>query len=106
MPRFDRSHTDDLAAYIKASPTPYHACAEAGRRLEAAGFRRLAETEEWPLGEIGAYYTVRDGSIIAWRVNDPDIDGFRIFGAHTDTPAFKVCPTRPGSTATSPSPGG
>lgn len=91
MPRFDRSHTDDLAAYIKASPTPYHACAEAGRRLEAAGFRRLDEAGEWPR-ETGGYYAVRDGSIIAWRANAPGIDGFRIFGAHTDTPAFKVKP--------------
>lgn len=92
MPRFDRSHTDDLAAFIQASPTPYHACAEAGRRLEAAGFERLAETDEWPLGETGAHYTVRDGSIIAWRVNRPEIEAFRIFGAHTDTPTFKVKP--------------
>jgi aspartyl aminopeptidase len=92
MPRFDRSHTDDLAAFIKAAPTPYHACDEAGRRLEAAGFRRLAETDEWPAGEHGGYYTVRDGSIIAWRLDAADIDRFRIFGAHTDSPAFKVKP--------------
>ncbi|HEU5128946.1 MAG TPA: M18 family aminopeptidase [Glycomyces sp.] len=91
MTRFDRAHTDDLAAFIKAGPTPYHACAEAGRRLEAAGFRRLAETEEWP-AEPGGYYVVRDGSIIAWRMESGDADGFRIFGAHTDTPTLKVKP--------------
>ncbi|MCC3765746.1 M18 family aminopeptidase [Glycomyces sp. TRM65418] len=91
MPRFDRSHTDDLAAFIKAAPTPYHACAEAGRRLEAAGFRRLAETDAWPV-DLGGYYVVRDGSIVAWRVNGEDCDAFRIFGAHTDTPTFKVKP--------------
>jgi len=91
MPRFDRSHTDDLAAFIQASPTPYHACAEAGRLLEAAGFRRLAETDDWPVA-VGGYYTVRDGSIIAWRINGEDYDSFRIFGAHTDTPTFKVKP--------------
>ncbi|SDD30011.1 M18 family aminopeptidase [Glycomyces harbinensis] len=91
MPRFDRSHTDDLAAFIQAAPTAYHACAEAGRRLEAAGFRRLAETDAWPL-DPGGYYTVRDGSIIAWRLNGGDHDAFRIFGAHTDTPTFKVKP--------------
>ncbi|MEU6858911.1 M18 family aminopeptidase [Glycomyces sp. NPDC046736] len=91
MPRFDRSHTDDLAAFIQASPTPYHACAEAGRRLEAAGFARLAETDPWPV-EPGGYYAVRDGSIIAWRINGAEYDSFRIFGAHTDTPTFKVKP--------------
>lgn len=91
MPRFDRSHTDDLAAYIRASPTPYHACAEAGRRLEAAGFVRLGEADEWPV-DPGGYYTVRDGSIIAWRIDAEAYDSFRIFGAHTDTPTFKVKP--------------
>jgi aspartyl aminopeptidase len=90
MPRFDRSHTDDLAAFIEASPTPYHACAEAGRRLEAAGFARLDEKDAWPAAD-GGYYTVRDGSIIAWR-KDGAFDAFRIFGAHTDTPTFKVKP--------------
>ncbi|THV42836.1 M18 family aminopeptidase [Glycomyces buryatensis] len=90
MPIFDRSHTTDLAGFIEASPTPYHACAEAARRLEAAGFRRLAETDEW-LDEPGGYYVVRDGSLIAWRAGE-DITGFRIFGAHTDTPTFKVKP--------------
>jgi aspartyl aminopeptidase len=91
MPRFDRSHTDDLAAFIKAAPTPYHACAEVGRRLEAAGFRRLAETDVWPV-DPGGYYAVRDGSIIAWRIDDEAYDAFRIFGAHTDSPTFKVKP--------------
>ena len=32
----------DLLAFIDASPTPYHAVAETMRRLEAAGFARLA----------------------------------------------------------------
>ncbi|MEV3934469.1 M18 family aminopeptidase [Glycomyces sp. NPDC049804] len=94
MPRFDRSHTDDLAAYIKASPTPYHACAEAGRRLEAAGFERLDETRDWDDydSEATGQYVVRDGSIIAWREPEYVPESVRIFGAHTDTPAFKVKP--------------
>lgn len=93
MPRFDRSHTDDLAEFIRLSPTPYHACAVAGARLEKAGFRRLEETERWPT-DLGAYYVVRDGSIIAWRMDErhEEASGLRIFGAHTDTPTFKVKP--------------
>ncbi|WP_100446469.1 M18 family aminopeptidase [Glycomyces xiaoerkulensis] len=91
MPRFDRSHTDDLAEYIGRSPTPYHACAVAADRLEAAGFRLLREVDAWP-SEAGGYYTVRDGSIIAWRLGGRVADGFRIFGAHTDSPTLKVKP--------------
>ena len=41
---------------------------------------------------MGGYYTVRDGSIVAWRINGDEYDAFRIFGAHTDTPTFKVKP--------------
>ncbi|GAB3221615.1 M18 family aminopeptidase [Glycomyces halotolerans] len=91
MPRFDRSHTDDLAEFIRLSPTPYHACAVAGARLEEAGFRRLRETDEWPR-EPGGYYVIRDGSIIAWRAGGEKPSGFRVFGAHTDSPTFKVKP--------------
>ena len=95
MPRFDRSHTDDLAEFIRLSPTPYHACAATGARLEEAGFRRLDERDEWPR-EPGGYYAVRDGSLIAWRLREEHLRGasagFRIFGAHTDSPTFKVKP--------------
>ncbi len=37
----------DLLSYIDRSPTPYHAVTESARRLEAAGFRRLLETDAW-----------------------------------------------------------
>jgi len=39
----------DLLAYIDRSPTPYHAVAETVRRLRAADFRELSETEVWEL---------------------------------------------------------
>ena len=37
-----------LFAYLHASPSPYHAVANAVARLEEAGFRRLDEREPWP----------------------------------------------------------
>ncbi|MFC4333644.1 M18 family aminopeptidase [Salininema proteolyticum] len=93
MAVFDVAHTKDLAEFIHASPSPYHACANAADRLEAAGYRELDEAAAWP-HEPGAYYVVKDGSIIAWRVDDPAQfqNGFRIFGAHTDSPILKVKP--------------
>jgi aspartyl aminopeptidase len=93
MPRFDRSHTDDLAEFIHDSPTPYHACGVSAERLDAAGFQHLRETDAWPT-EAGGYYAIRDGSIIAWRLAEPGQAerGFRIFGAHTDSPTLKVKP--------------
>ena len=36
---------DGLAAFLDASPTPFHACASAAALLETAGFTALAETD-------------------------------------------------------------
>jgi aspartyl aminopeptidase len=83
----------DLAAFIEASPSSYHAAAEVARRVENAGFARLAETDAWP-DAPGRYVVVRDGAVIAWVV--PQGAGpttpFHILGAHTDSPAFKLKP--------------
>ena len=85
--RFDRTHTDDLIEFIGASPSPYHAAANVAERLEAAGFRRLVETAAWD-GEAGGRYVLRGGAIVAWYVPEGTevTRGFRIFGAHTDSP--------------------
>lgn len=88
-----RAHIEDLAGYVVGSPDPYHAVAEAGRRLTAAGFTQLDETAAWELGP-GGWFVIRDGSLIAWRLGE-DVrpgTGWRIIGSHTDSPTFKVKP--------------
>ncbi|MCW2865426.1 MAG: aminopeptidase [Actinoallomurus sp.] len=98
-PRFDGEHTDDLAAFIAASPSPYHAVTSVAERLDDAGFVRVAETDAWT-GETGGRYVVRGGAIVAWFVADgarPETP-FRIVGAHTDSPNLRVKP-RPDSGA-------
>ncbi len=86
-------HIDDLAEFVRASPSSFHAADEAGRRLVDSGFTELAEHDEWP-GEPGRYVVARDGAVIAWvvpagvRATTP----FRIVGAHTDSPGFKLKP--------------
>ena len=59
------SVADGLAAFLDASPTPFHACAGAAGLLEAAGFVRLAETGV--ARGSGRHYLIRDGSLVAWR---------------------------------------
>ncbi|WP_440711454.1 M18 family aminopeptidase [Herbiconiux sp. YIM B11900] len=89
-------HLDDFADFLRASPSSYHAAAETARRLEAAGSTRLDETAEWTdaAASPGRFHVVRDGAIIAWSV--PATAGpatpFRILGAHTDSPGFKLKP--------------
>src|SRR5699024_6634185 len=86
-------YTDDLAAFITASPSSYHAAAEVARRLDDEGFTPLAENEEWPT-QPGGYYVLRDGALIAWLqpASAGPTTGFRVLGAHTDSPGFKLKP--------------
>jgi aspartyl aminopeptidase len=85
----------DLLAYIDRSPTPYHAVGETTRRLEAAGYREAAEAELWELGPGERRYAVRsEGSLVAFEVGatSPAEGGFRVVGAHTDSPNLRVKP--------------
>lgn len=83
----------DLLRFIDAAPSPYHAVAEVSRRLDAAGFRRLDEADAWEPG-AGAHYVVRGGSVVAWVLDAGSRvpDGFRIVGAHTDSPNLRIKP--------------
>jgi aspartyl aminopeptidase len=87
------AHIQDLGAYVSASPSSFHAVAEAGRRLLAAGFTELRENEAWT-GGPGRHFVLRDGALIAWVVPDEagPTTGFHILGAHTDSPSFKLKP--------------
>ncbi|MFF2941356.1 M18 family aminopeptidase [Streptomyces niveus] len=91
--RFDRGHTDDLMTFLAASPTPYHAVANAAERLEKAGFRQVQETDAWER-TTGGKYVLRGGALIAWYVPEgaEPHTPFRIVGAHTDSPNLRVKP--------------
>jgi aspartyl aminopeptidase len=85
----------DLLAYLDRSPTPYHAVAETRRRLAAAGFRECAETDVWELSPGDRRYAVRgEASLVAFQVGEetPAEAGFRIVGAHTDSPNLRLRP--------------
>jgi aspartyl aminopeptidase len=85
----------DLLAFLDRSPSPYHAVAEAVRRLEAAGFARLREEDAWRLEPGARCAVVRgDGSLIAFQIGSesPAEGGFRIVGAHTDSPNLRLKP--------------
>jgi aspartyl aminopeptidase len=92
---FNRAHTDELLGFLRDSPTPFHAVAEAAARLELAGFSRLAETDSWADGAAtGARYVLRGGALVAWHL-PPDAEAarpFRILGSHTDSPNLRVKP--------------
>jgi len=88
-----RAHADDLASFVDASPSSYHAATEVARRLRDAGFTGLDEADAWPEA-AGRYLVVRDGAVIAWIVPAAAsaTTPVRVFGAHSDSPAFKLKP--------------
>ncbi|MGV1009722.1 MAG: M18 family aminopeptidase [Dermatophilaceae bacterium] len=92
--RYDTdAHVQGLIDYVDASPTPFHAVAQAARRLGEAGFGVLEEREPFP-AEPGGYLLVRGGSLLAWHF-PPDLAPwapFRIVTAHTDSPNLRVKP--------------
>jgi aspartyl aminopeptidase len=81
-----------LCEFIDASPSPFHVCMTVAQRLRAAGFTELAESDPWP-GPHGTYFTVRAGSLVAWKsgqTGDEPGRPFRIVGGHTDSPNLRV----------------
>jgi len=81
----------DLISFVEASPSSYHAAAEVARRLSAAGYIEQREDAPWDASP-GGHFVVRDGAVVAWRVPAGEASGFRIVGAHTDSPGFKLKP--------------
>jgi aspartyl aminopeptidase len=88
-----RSQAQDLLHFIDASPSPWHAVSSIEQRLLAQGFTRLQEAERWKLAAGGNYYVVRGGaSIIAFKLGQNTLEetGFRMIGAHTDSPGLRL----------------
>ncbi|MCK2182543.1 M18 family aminopeptidase [Halomonas getboli] len=89
-----------LLDFLRRSPTPWHATANMAERLEAAGFRRLDETQAWQLtpGER-VYVTRNDSSIIALQLPREPLAALRMIGAHTDSPGLRLKPHAPQTSA-------
>lgn len=91
----ERELASDLIRFIDASPSPWHAVDSVRRRLDDMQFQCLDESLDWHLQTGGRYYIVRDGSsIIAFVLGEkPLLDtGFKIIGAHTDSPGLRIKP--------------
>ncbi len=97
----DVEFTNGLLTFIENSPTPFHAVENMVNILRENNFEALNESDEWQEkikqgenGQAGRYYVTRnDSSIIAFTLNQPLPEkGFRMVGAHTDSPCLKVKP--------------
>ncbi|MEI6333393.1 MAG: M18 family aminopeptidase [Methylococcaceae bacterium] len=90
-----RQQVQNLLDFIDASPSPWHAVNSVETRLAAFKFVKLDETIQWDLQPGGRYYVIRDDSSIVIFVQGqkPLVEtGFKIIGAHTDSPGLRIKP--------------
>lgn len=90
-----QEYANGLLQYLNDSPTAYHAVENGADMLRRHGFIELKEMEPWTLCKGGRYFMVKNRSaLIAFILGEGDLaqEGFRIIGAHTDSPGLKVKP--------------
>mmetsp|Transcript_21932 Transcript_21932/g.45687 ORF Transcript_21932/g.45687 Transcript_21932/m.45687 type:complete len:509 (+) Transcript_21932:1084-2610(+) len=100
----DMANVKQIQRYLDASPEPHHATLSSIKMLHDYNFEELDEREAWStkIKPGGRYYFQRDpvlgSSLVAFVVGkkfDPKSQkagGFKILGAHTDSPNLRVKP--------------
>ncbi|TYL48232.1 M18 family aminopeptidase [Marinomonas sp. IMCC 4694] len=86
---------ENLLSFLPLSPTPFHATDTMRKALIAGGFVELFEQNTWVIDEGGRYFVTRnDSSLIAFTTPQLTFDqsGWRMMGAHTDSPCLKLKP--------------
>jgi aspartyl aminopeptidase len=84
---------DGMLDFLKQATSPFHAVTDMVSQLEAAGYIRLQDDEEWALETGRGYYITRnDSSLVAFLLGSSADDGLRMVGAHTDSPCLMVKP--------------
>ncbi|AYF53572.1 M18 family aminopeptidase [Clostridium botulinum] len=84
-----------LLDFIYESPTAFHAVENVKNILVKNGFKELKECDKWCIKKGEKYYTTKnDSAIVAFVVGEGAIEenGFKIIGAHTDSPSFRIKP--------------
>ena len=91
-----KSFAREVIEFIDESPSTYHVVKNCSDIFDENGFERIMPREKWEIKKGGKYFLKKSSStIIAFTVGE-DFDvknGFKIFGAHTDSPCFRIKPS-------------
>ena len=89
-----RATAEALLGFLDDSPSPYHAAANAARRLGDAGFTEVEETADWTAVLPDRWFVRRGGALVAavWPSGLAPTTPVRIIGAHTDSPNLRLKP--------------
>ncbi len=85
----------ELIDFIYESPSAFHAADSVTRTLKDNGFNELKEEDKWQLKNGRKYFVTKNASaVFAFVVGtgNPADKGFKLIGAHTDSPSFRIKP--------------
>lgn len=91
----ERRFAQELLDFIDDSPSCFHVVDNVKKILVLQGFGELSLEKKWSVIQGGKYFVTRNNSaLIAFIVGqgEPDLHGFNLIGAHTDSPSFRVKP--------------
>lgn len=91
----EQKFAKSLIDFIDESPSSFHATKSVEEILIKEGFKKINLQDKWNLEKEGKYYVVKNNSaIIGFVVGKGEIeeDGFKLIGAHTDAPSFRIKP--------------
>ncbi|MCK4257944.1 MAG: M18 family aminopeptidase [Halanaerobiales bacterium] len=86
---------NELIDFVYQSPTSFHAVENVKGKLAKNGFSELGLRDKWEIKKGEKYYvTKNDSAVVAFVVGTGEVeeDGFRLIGAHTDAPTFRIKP--------------
>lgn len=90
-----REFAQQLIDFCYSSPTAFHAVATTRELLDQNKFVQLNANDSWKVKAGGRYYVIRnDSAVIAFVAGSAAVagQGFRVVGAHTDSPGFRIKP--------------
>lgn len=86
----------NLIDFIDNSPSSFHVVDNIKLILKKNGFTELSLKERWKIEKGRKYFvTKNDSALIAFAVGIGEIEkyGFKLIGAHTDSPTFRIKPS-------------
>ena len=89
------NNTQELLDFINKGKTAFQSTYELKSILDMQGYSQIKEEDKWDLKKGGKHYVIKnDSAVIAFEIGTGEIeeDGFRLIGAHTDSPGFRIKP--------------
>ena len=89
------NNTQELIDFINKSKSAFQSTYEIKSILDNKGYTEIKEEDKWDLKKGGKYYIIKNNSaLIAFEIGSGEIEeeGFRLIGAHTDSPGFRIKP--------------